>query len=173
MTPINRIILGICPTMSIFAQELTKKNKGLEIINLGSAAQVLYSLSNNEIDVGLIGRKAKKSEFEGYSKELKNDNKFTLVSRQKDFILKDELEHLPIYISLKPEIIKKEFPELKNIIFVNKSTGELKSGEVRLISWDNWNDNFELLIPIDKFHNKIIKFRKSYLFSKNKNLVQI
>ena len=36
------------------------RNDKFELIDLGSARQVLYSLDNNEIDIGVIGRQAKK-----------------------------------------------------------------------------------------------------------------
>ena len=167
----KKIKVGICPTMSVFAEKLKKNNDNFEIIDLGSAGQVLYYLANDSLDLGLIGRLAKKSEFQGFQKELDDKEGFTLVSNQKDFILEDDLPELEIQTTLQPEIVKTNFPQLKNIIFKDKLNENLEEGEKRLISWKDWNDSFELLIPVDYFNNKVISFRKPYLFSKNKSLL--
>ncbi len=167
----DKIIMGICPTMIPFAEEIAKKNPEIEIINLGSAAQVLWALTNDQIAIGLIGRKAKKIEFDGYFKELENKKGYTLVTTQKGFILESDLPNIKVYTNVSPEIVKTQYPNLKNVEYVDKFEDNLKPGEIRLVSWDDWNENYELLIPVDFAHNKVLRFRKPFLFSKDEKLI--
>ena len=172
MNSTNKIKIGICPTMKVFSDQILKQNTNLEIIDLGSAARVLFALSNNELDIGLIGRKAKQREFNGFSREFNSIEGYTLVSNQKGFILENNLSQIKITTSIKKEVIEEKFPKFSKINYYKKLPLELEENETRLISWDDWNDSFELLIPVDEFNNKILDFRKPYFFSKNKSLIE-
>jgi len=155
--------IGYCPTMKGYLTNVLK-DKDLEFINLGSAGQVLYSLSNNEIDVGMIGRQAKKSEFEGFLKRIGTG--YTLITTTKSMISNNDLEMLEIHTYISKEIIKEKYPYLKNVIFHNFLKDALSNGKIQLISWDDWNDSFELLIPVDDFNNKNPDFRVPHFYSK-------
>ena len=155
--------IGYCPTME---KDLKKyiKNKNFELIDLGSARQVLYSLDNNKIDVGVIGRQAKKSEFNGVLKRIGSG--YTLITAMKSMISNKDLDTLEIHTFVSREKIKQKYPYLKNIIYHNSLKEALVKGEIQLISWDDWSDDFELLIPVDDFNNKNPDFRIPHFYSK-------
>ena len=146
--------IGYCPTMKKYLINFFGNND-FKLLSLGSARQVLSLLDNNKIDVGVIGRQAKKSEFEGVLKRIGTG--YTLITTTKSMISNDDLEMLEIHTSISKEIIKEKYPYLKNT---------LSKGKIQLISWDDWNDNFELLIPIDDFNNKNPEFRVPHFYSK-------
>ena len=156
--------IGYCPTMEEYVKKI-KNIQDFEIINLGSAGRVLSSLSNDEIDIAVIGRKAKKREFVGYEKV--SGEGYTLITDSKSMILKDELKNLKIDTAIPKEIVEKEFPELENVVYHKTLQEALNNGEVQLISWDDWDDKFELLIPVDEFNKKIKRFRIPHFYSKN------
>jgi len=155
--------LGYCPTMEEYVKNMNNIQY-FEIINLGGAANVLYYLNNDEIDIGVIGRKAKKREFEGYEKVTGSG--YTLITDSKGMIFKDELKNLRIDTAVSKEIVEKEFPELENVVYHKTLQDALDNGEVQLISWDDWDDKFELLIPVDEFNNKVKKYRVPHIYSK-------
>lgn len=169
--PENRLPMkiGYCPTMEEYVKKRVDENKN-RIINLGSAAQVLSFLNINEIDVGVIGRKAKKQEFKGYEKRIRKG--FTLITNMKNIIGKEELKNIEVHTALSKKIIEEKYPDLKNVFYHDSLQDALKDGEVQLISWDDWNDNFELLIPVDEFNNKDTRFRVPHFYSKDKSLIE-
>jgi len=155
--------IGYCPTMKKYLINLFRNNK-FELIDLGSASQVLYLLDNDKVDVGIIGRQAKKTEFEGVLKRIGSG--YTLITAMKSMISNKDLDMLEIHTSISKEIIKQKYPYLKNIIYHNSLKDALSKGKIQLISWDDWNDNFELLIPVDDFNNKNPDFRVPHFYSK-------
>ena len=162
--------IGYCPTMEEFVKNL-ENIQDFEVINLGSAGRALYFLSNNEIDVAVIGRKAKKIEFEGFEKVTGSG--YTLITGSKSAILKDELKNLRIDTNVPKEIVEKEFPELENVVYHKTLQEALDNGNVQLISWDDWDDRFELLIPVDEFNNKVKKYRVPHFYSKNDIVINL
>ncbi len=158
--------LGYCPTMKRFVTSLNKLND-LEIIEVSNAAQVLNLLKLNKIDIGIIGRIAKKSEFDGFFKRIRSG--YTLIANYKGIIENSKLFSLEIHTNVSKSKVEKLFPELKNVKYHNNLDDALKKGEVQLISWDDWNDNFELLIPVDNYGNKNDKFRVPHIYSYNKD----
>ena len=135
-------------------------------LNLGSAGAVFRALEAGEVDVGIVGRMAKNVEFSGYWKRVGTG--YTLVNDRKQMILNDELPLLKINTSLSESLVEKKFSYLKNVIYHDKMSEVLDSGDVWLISWEDWRDNFELLIPVDKDYNKNPDFRVPHIFSKTK-----
>ena len=160
--------IGYCPTMEKYLKTYID-NKDLDLINLGSARQVLSLLKNDKIDVGAIGRQAKKSEFEGVLKRIGTG--YTLINTTKCMISNDDLETLEIYTDVSKEIIKQKYPYLKNVFYHDDLKDALFNGKIRLISWDDWNDNFELLIPVDNFNNKNSDFRVLHFYSKKEEFL--
>ena len=161
--------IGYCPTMEEYVKNI-KNILDFETINLQSAGRVLSFLSNDKIDIAVIGRKAKKREFVGYEKV---DGKgYTLITHSKSMIPEKELTNLRIDTNVPKDIVEKDFPELENVIYHKTLQEALDKGNVQLISWDDWNDNFELLIPVDDFYNKIKKFRVPHFYSK-KDILKI
>lgn len=161
--------IGYCPTMGKYLKKYSKK-KNFELINLGSARNVLFFLDNNKIDIGVIGRQAKKSEFKGFLKRIGIG--YTLITAIKSMILNNNLKDLEIHTYLSREIIKQRYPYLKNIIYHKSLKNALKKGKIQLISWDDWRDDFELLIPVDKFNNKNSDFRVPHFYSKKEKFLE-
>ena len=160
--------IGYCPTME---KDLKKyiKNKNFELKNLGSARNVLSLLNKDEIDVGIIGRQAKKSEFEGVLKRIGTG--YTLITAIKSMISNEDLENLEIHTNISKEIVKQKYSYLKNIVYHNSLEDALSKGKIQLISWDDWNDNFELLIPVDNYNNKNPDFRVPHFYSKKEEFL--
>jgi len=160
---VRKMKIGYCPTMEEYVKKI-KNIQDFEIINLGSAARALFFLNNDEIDIAVIGRKAKKREFVGYEKVSGEGH--TLITDSKSMILKDELKNLKIDTVIPKEIVEKEFPELENVVYHKTLQDALDNGKVQLISWNDWDDKFDLLIPVDEFNNKVKKFRVPHFYSK-------
>jgi len=160
--------LGFCPTMQETATKIGNNNN-FEVVNLQSAARVLAALEKDEIEVGIVGRKAKAREFSGFKKQLGLG--YTLITSQKRMIDKNQLSEIEIHTHIKKEIIENEFSELEKIIYHETLEEALEKGDVQLINWDDWNDNFNLFIPVDEYYNKVRKFRTPFVFSKNKEIL--
>ena len=163
--------IGTCPTMLKYAEEISKKNN-LEIIPNGSAAEVLYNLNAGNLDIGIIGRKAKQVEFTGYEKRLKNVG-YTLIYIEKAMVDYKRLGEIVVHTYLPEDVVKNNFPELEKVVYHNSLEESLNSGEINLINWDDWKDGFDLLIPVDESGNKIEKFRTPILYSKSGNIEEI
>ena len=149
-----------------YTKKIAEENN-FKLIEGGSAAEVLYNLNLGSLDIGFIGRKAEKREFSGYEKLLR-ENGCTLIFSQKSMINQVYLREIEAHTYLDKEIVKNNFPELKKVVFHKSLNESLRSGEINLIRWSDWRDNFNLLIPIDDFGNKIEKFRIPALYSKDK-----
>jgi len=160
--------IGYCPTMEEYVKKI-KNIQDFEIFNLQGAARVLSYLSNDEIDIAIVGRKAKKVEFVGYEKA--DGTGYTLITYSKNMISKDELPNLRVDTNISKEIVQKEFPELKTVVYHKTLQEALDKGDVQLISWDDWSDKFELLIPVDQFYNKVKQYRVPHFYSK-KNIFE-
>ena len=163
--------IGNCPTMLKYVEEVSKQNH-LDMVNYHSAAEVLYNLNLGNIDIGLIGRKAKQDEFVGYEKRLKSVG-YTLIYLQKTMIDYHRLGEIMVHTYLSKDVVENNFPELGKIVYHDSLEESLKSGEVNLIDWNDWNDSFNLLIPVDELGNKIEKFRTPILYSKDKIIEKI
>ena len=161
--------VGYCPTMEEFAHSFAEQ-KNFELINLGSAARVLFALNNNEIDIGIIGRKAKKIEFEGYEKRIGDG--YTLITLQKSMIHNQDLENLEVHTNVPEQVVKKIYPEIKNVVYENSIDDTFQRWNVQLINWNQWDDKFSILIPIDNLGNKNPKFRVPHLYSKQEYLIK-
>lgn len=155
--------IGYCPTMEEYVKQISNL-QDFEIVNLGSAARVLYSLQTGEIDVGIVGRKAKKTEFVGYEKV--DGSGYTLITHSKSAIPEDELPGLKIDTYIPKEIVEKEFSELQHVVYHKTLKEALEKGHVQLIDWNDWDDAFALLIPVNGFGNKNKKFRVPHIYSK-------
>lgn len=153
--------VGFCPTMQEEALRLKRENKNIELVSFVSTNEVLENLKLNQIQAALIGRKAKISEIENDLNEnrLKKDS-HTLITTTKQIILENDLKKIEISTCLS-EKTKELYPELK----LNFKDCNYKNGDPWLISWDNFSDEFELLIPINEYGEKIKKFRTAHLYT--------
>lgn len=153
----EKIKLGFCPTMQEEAENLAKQNN-YELVKLKSASEVLYMLKSDKIDKALIGRKAKAEEINPETKELILKSGYTLVSNQKKFVDYSQLSALDIYSHLENNFA---FPT--KIISKKEIESRVQESKIVLISWDDWNDYFELIVVMDG-SKKVKEFRGSFLY---------
>ena len=153
----QKIKLGYCPTMQEDAKVLSEK-ENYDLIRFGSASEVLFALNNNQIDKGLIGRKAKDYEISDNIKETILKSGYTLVTNQKSFLEYYNLPQYEIYTYLEGDF---NFPIKK--ISKEKVSEKIEEGKIVLISWDDWKDDFELIVVI-KGNEKVKDFRRSFLY---------
>ena len=163
----ERLKLGYCPTMKGDAEALAQENN-YELITFGSSYQVLSALKNNQIDKGLIGRKAKLIEINSDVKETVLKSGYTLVSSERDFIDYHRINLIEIHTYLSQGIVESLTPFGSKIVYYNdknEALEKLNQGEIVLVSWDDWQDEFELLIVMDG-NEKVKDFRGVFLYER-------
>lgn len=156
--------LGYCPTMKEYAINLSKENN-YSLIEFENAAQVLENLNNKKIDFGLIGRKAKNIEInEDISLEILKSG-YTLINKDRNFIDVSNISNIEVFTYLSDKDVLNNFNYL-NIIYFDQFQeiyDLLKEDKVILISWDDWENDFELLVVYDG-NLKFKDFRGSFLY---------
>jgi len=160
----QKIKLGYCSTMQEEAISLSEKNN-YQLIEFGSATQVLSALQNNQINKALIGRKAKGYEISKDTSETILDSEYTLVSNKKSFIEYSSLSDLDIYTYLPKEVIENLIVYNFKIINLSKqeAINKISKGKLILISWEDWSDNFELVVVMNR-DEKVKDFRGVFLY---------
>lgn len=159
--------LGYCPTMKNNALKLSKENNYL-LVEFESASIVLNNLKQGNIDFALIGRKAKNYEVsEGISLYVLKSG-YTLITKDKSLIDLKDIHLLDVYTYLPETLVSDKFNYLSLSYFdnFNEIFNLLDLEKVILISWDDWKDDFELLVVYDGFE-KVKDFRGSFLYSYN------
>ncbi len=159
--------LGYCETFSKYAEELADKNN-LDLKLYNSSSFVLSALSKGKIDYAVIGRKAREYELhEGViEKPLRDDLGYTLVSDYRDFIKYFELPNIEIHTALDQEEVEEFLSFGDNIVYHEELKDAVQEGDVVLIHWNDWNDDYKLFIPIDKT-GKVEKFRTPILYKQD------
>jgi len=155
---------AFCPTMAPFVQEINFK-ENVKFYDAGSAANALSYLMSGEVDAVLIGRAAKKNEINAQVKEKRLQQGYTLVFHRKMGVDSSQLSQFPVHTYLAQNIAEKILPD--NNITYHASLDEcLASGlaEPVLIDWNDYRDEFELLIPMDS-GGKVSLFRAPVLYS--------
>jgi hypothetical protein len=155
----EKIKLGYCPTMKEDAKTLSEK-ENYELVEFLSASEVLFALKNNQIDKAVIGRKAKLNEISIDTKETVLESGYTLVSNKKDFIDYSQNFSIEIYTYLEEEF---DFPVIKTS--KEEVLEKVKEGKVALIYWEDWNDDFELVVVMNG-NEKVKEFRGAFLYEK-------
>ncbi len=160
-------ILAYCPTMEEEAKQIALNNKNIELIKYQSTMEVLNNLNNNKIDIGLVGRIAKTNELKDNYNEIRLKDGLTLINFNKQFIQYSELKNLKIYTNLDNKTVKEFMGNLENIVFIDNLTISIETNQnyIYLINWKDYDDNYELLIPINEKNEKIKKFRIPVLYS--------
>ena len=152
--------LGYCPTMQTKAENLARQNENTELIRFGSADEALYGLKNNFIDIAIIGRKAKADEIENMSEKRLEANVYTLINSEKRIIDHREIGAFEIKTCIDENIAREKFSELDPVF----DDCQFADGGIWLISWDDFTDEMELLIPVDENRNKVAKYRTPFLY---------
>ena len=156
--------LGYCPTMQNEAISLSQEND-YELISFGSASEVLSALKNYQIDKALIGRKAERTEINPNTKETVLKSGYTLVSNKKGFMDYSNLPSIEIYTYLSNEILSGLIPASSKIIYEieNEVIKKISEGKIALIPWEDWNDEYELIVVING-NKKVKDFRGVFLY---------
>lgn len=160
--PSDKLILGYCPTMY---EEALAFSEDVELVEFVSASEVLFALNREQIDFGLVGRKAKFHEISDDISEEILESGYTLVSNKKGFIDYSQLRQINIHTYLDSEIVER-LVSSQNIVYYDSQQeviDKISDGEVVLISWDDWNDEFELIVVMDG-NEKAKDFRGVFLY---------
>ena len=162
--PDEKIRLGYCPTMLEDAKILAEQ-ENYELIGLETASVVLSALNNKSIDKGLIGRKAEQSERSVNTKERILESGYTLVSNNKGFIDHSQLSDYEIYTYVSKYIAENLIPDSSMMVYLSKdeSIKKINEGKIVMISWDDWNDEYELIVVMDR-NKKVKDFRGIFLY---------
>jgi hypothetical protein len=156
--------LGFCPTMEVFVEKI-RDHKEIQLVPFNSAAEVLYYLKNKEIDIGFIGRLAKKREINDQIQVKRLSNSYTLIGAFKTGIREDSVKTLDIATYLPEDKVKEFIPEAQNVRYFDNIEQALNSGSFAvLIDWNDFKDDYELVIPVRDNGLKTLKFRTPTLF---------
>lgn len=163
----EKIRLGYCPTMGSYAEKTAEENN-YELVLYPSSGIVFNELNNGNIHKGIVGRRAKSYELNDDINEEILIPGYTLIFTQKNAIFYGELDSIVIHTYIEKNVTQKMLPN--SYMFYHESIEKaievgFANNEPILISWEDWRDDFELLIPVDIFGNKIEDFRTPILYS--------
>ncbi len=153
--------VGYCPTMEPYAREIAAE-EDMELLLYGSAAAVLHALRQGQITVGVIGRIAAASEYPEKGQRLAQG--YTLIGPSHSLISYETVKSLPISTALAEDVVAKRFPELEHVAFHESTAEALKTGSAVLIDWDEWQDGYQLLVPVHPDGRKVSKFRTPVVY---------
>ncbi len=161
----ERIKIAFCPTMGVFMEELNSISE-IEQVPVPSAGQALFLLKSGAVDGTIIGRYAKRSELPRESEFVKLRGGQTLIYRQKTGIPVEALKDVQVITYLSPEGIHHLSGFFKSVEHLERLEECLKYGlEVPvIIDWNDYRDDFELLIPVNEMGEKILEFRAPVLY---------
>ncbi len=168
--------LGFCPTMADMAVDLKGNNEFVQLYPFGSAAEALFYLKQKAVNAIVIGRLAKERERSAQMEmhPLQKEG-YTLVCHQKGFIEFDHIGKLRVHTYLPQELVQENFPELKQVSYYadkHSALQNLSDTEVVLIDWRDFEEDFELMIPVNE-SGKIKKYRLPVLYYLKENASQV
>lgn len=154
----DKLVLGYCPTMSVYAEQL----EGFNIVELESSGEVLEQLRNGRIDVGLTGRKAYSFENNYYEKLLIPG--YTLIGVERKNIYCEDLKNLEV-----GSLEEVDYPYGNYTVF-NSLEEAFENADVVLINWNDFNDH-NIVTPYC-LNKKILWFRSPHVYSEDKELIK-
>ena len=160
--------IGFCPTMQPYVDSISSKVDEVEMIEYGSAAQVLSLLYNGDLDGVLIGRIASKFETDNETNFIRFKEGITLAFKTKYALPEEQLKQVDVMTYLKPEQVEHLKHFFNQIIYLETLDKCLEHNlEVPvLVDWNDFRDDFQLLIPMNNF-GKTQEFRAPVLYYKN------
>ncbi|HOI18613.1 MAG TPA: hypothetical protein PLX15_02005 [Candidatus Woesearchaeota archaeon] len=175
----KQIVLGYCPTMGELAKEIELKNEFVKIKPYESSAKGLKDLNNEMIDAVLVGRVAENSEIKNEVFEKRLREGFTLIGSEKRMINVDEIKNENIH-TFENESIVIEYLEdydssvLKKVVFYNsfEEAVNARINGIVFISWNDFRDDYSLVIPVDEKGNKIERFRIPIIYSFDESIIE-
>ena len=163
--------LGHCPTMKEAAEFIGNQNPSITLVEFGSTSATLANLNSENINIALVGRKAKSYEV-GDAHERVLGEGVTLITQSKQLISYDQLEDLRIFTYLDKEIFEEQFPNLNIEVSGDKEELLQSNYNIVLISWEDYEDYMELLVPLNQDGGKVEEFRIPVLYSGDKKLLE-
>jgi hypothetical protein len=160
---LEQLVLGYCDTFEKYAIDLAEE-RDLELKKFDNSSEVLENLRTGSISYAVIGRKAYSFEINDEITEIPlEDLGHTLVAPEKDIIEYSELSNVVVHTYLEEGIVGKYLPSETEVIYHENVQEALEKG-ISLISWEDLNDNLNLLIPLEG-HSKVVKFRTPMLYT--------
>ena len=161
----ERVKIAFCPTMGVFMEELSDMDE-IEQVPVPSAGQALFLLKSRAVDGTIIGRYAKRSELPEGSSFVKLRGGQTLIYRQKTGIPVEVLKDVQVITYLSPESVSHLSGFFKSVEHLESLEECLKYGlEIPvIIDWNDYRDDFELLIPVNRRGEKVLEFRAPVLY---------
>ena len=158
------LIVGYCPTMEEYAISLYGDNSRLR--QFRNSAEVLSSLRKKDIDVALTGRPARYYEIGDHIKEEMIESGYTLVTSERKDITKDMLNELTIHTHKNRKFAEGFIPEADFEFHDDISSSlKLQSDDAALISWNEYEDDMQLLVVHDG-HLKDERFRTPFIYER-------
>ncbi len=166
--PMKNYKIGYCPTMQAYADTISEKVPSVEMLDFGSAGQVLSLLKHGNLDGVLIGRTAENRETDENTACVRLKNGITLAFKMKYGIPEEQLKEIDVITYLKPEQVehvKHFFKEIHYFNTLDECTNQKLEVPV-LVDWNDFRDDFQLLIPMNDF-GKTAEFRAPVIYHKN------
>ncbi len=164
------IKIAYCPTMQPYADLISKNVKEVEMLEGNAAASVLAALRTGQVDGVLIGRNAKEYEIDEETHFARLKKGITLVYMQKAMVDENQLSTIPVKTYLEKDKVGDMIQYFQSVDWRDSFEDCFKDGLdiPALIDWDDYRDNFELLIPVNRF-GKTPVFRAPVIYYKNIN----
>jgi len=158
----KKLTLAYCNDFIQDAIALAEQND-LDLKRLPNSFDVLANLKSGNIDYAVIGRRAYSDEINSEIVEIPmKEYGWTLVSSERDFVEYSDIENLEIHTYLDQEEIQDFFSYEPSFVFHEDIDSAFSSG-IALISWEDFRDDFELVIPMQD-DTRLEKFRTPILF---------
>jgi hypothetical protein len=145
----DKISIAYCPTMQRYIHKLDKSKYTL--MPATSSYDALLLLASGQTDVALIGRRARSDEKSPGTQELLLAEGYTLVRSEFRSIQRAELSEITIHTALNEDLVNSLIPEARDVKLYESQEEAFLNGydEAVLISWADFRDEHELLIPMD------------------------
>ena len=158
--------LGYCPTMKNHAFEYARNNNFIAV-EVETTSIALENLRKGNFDAVIVGRKAHQNEITSNINGTQLKEGYTLVADSRNIIPESQLSDYIIHTYLDSNITDKLLPNLEIFHYENFETAfaEGVSGypNAMLIDWRDYQDNFQLLIPM-RGNSKTPEFRTPFLY---------
>ncbi len=157
--------VAFCPTMGVFMERLDDMSD-IEQVPVGSAGQALVLLRTGQVEGVIIGRYAKAMELPNNAKFVKLMGGRTLVYLQKMGVPVEALKDVDVLTYLKPEEIADISGLFRHVEHLESLDDCLRYGLKIpvIIDWNDYRDDFELLIPVNERGDKVLDFRAPVLY---------
>jgi hypothetical protein len=167
------LILGFCPTMGHVAREIEGLDSGVSLRLYGATSTSITALKNGAVDAILVGRTVKQSEL-AEPLELRLRKGHTLVGQNKRFVWLQDLRDMRVHTAADKNTVNSYLPDARNVIYYASTTQALSQGlgDSVLLSWDEYSDDMELVIPVYANMDKVEQFRLPVIYCLEQKHIQ-